>query len=68
VYSISDIEKLPEPLKREVLHYAELLARRYLGSRKGPHNGKWLPVVERGMSIGEKASVTVIKNRENEKW
>jgi hypothetical protein len=68
MYSISDIEKLPDVLKKEVLHYAEFIAIRYLHSTRIRRKEKWLSIVDRGTSVGEKASDTVINNRENEKW
>ena len=61
--TIKDLEKLPEPLKREVLDYAEYLTKKYNVDVKQQVKKKWADVRKRGSSIGETGSDTVNRMR-----
>lgn len=61
-----DIDKLPEPIKKEVLDFADFLLTRY--SEKRLNNRTWLKDIKRGVSTGESASETVQRIRGEEKW
>jgi len=65
---IDELNKLPEPVKKELLEYADILMARYESRLKGKSGRKWADVSKRGISRGESASDTVIRLRGEEKW
>ncbi len=66
--SIDELKKLPEPVKKELLEYADILMERY-EKKSGKASGKkWADVSCRGVSKGESASDTVIRLRGEERW
>lgn len=66
--TIKELEKLPEPLKREVLDYAEYLSRKYNIDVKKQGKKKWADVSKRGSSKGETGSETVNRMRGEDRW
>jgi hypothetical protein len=66
--NIEELQQLPEPLKREVLDYAEYLLKKYNVHGKVSDAKKWADVGSRGSSKGETGSETVIRLRSEERW
>jgi hypothetical protein len=66
--SIDDLKNLPEPVKKELLEYADYLLARYESKGKKVPGRKWVDVSTRGTSRGETASETVLKLRREERW
>ncbi len=66
--NIEELQQLPEPLKREVLDYAEYLLMKYHSGEKGNGKKKWADMTRRGPSKGETGSETVIRMRGEERW
>lgn len=60
------LEEIPDEIREEVIDYAEYLMEKY--KKIKTIRGKWLKNVNRGRPIGEMASVTVEKTREEERW
>jgi hypothetical protein len=65
---IEELNQLPEPLKREVLDYAEYLLTKYGMKKQEKEREKWTDVSLRGRSVGETASETVTRMRKEERW
>ncbi|MFW5709881.1 MAG: DUF2281 domain-containing protein [Bacteroidota bacterium] len=61
--TIKDLEKIPEPLKREVLDYAEYLSKKYNVDVKQQCKKRWADVSKRGSSQGETGSETINRMR-----
>lgn len=66
--SIDELNKLPEPVKKELLEYADILMAQYEKKAGKPSGKKWADVSGRGASKGETASDTVIRLRGEERW
>lgn len=66
--SIDDLKNLPEPVKKELLEYADYLLAKYESKKMKISGKKWADVSTRGSSTGETAGETVIKLRREEKW
>ena len=66
--SIDELKSLPEPVKKELLEYADYLLTKYESKVKKTTGRKWADVSSRGSSRGETASETVIKLRREERW
>ncbi len=65
---IEELQKLPEPLQREVMDYAEYLLQKYHADNREYVRRNWADVKKRGRSSGETASETVLRIREEEIW
>ena len=65
--SIDELKKLPEPVKKELLEYADILLARYEHKMTKSSGKKWADVSSRGISKGESASDTVIRLRGEER-
>ena len=66
--SLDELKNLPEPVKKELLEYADYLLAKYESKVKKPTGNKWADVSSRGCSSGETASETVLKLRREERW
>lgn len=66
--SIEELKSLPEPVKKELLEYADYLLAKYESKKKKSTENKWADVSSRGSSRGETASETVTKLRREERW
>lgn len=65
---IEELNDLPESLKREILDYAEYLLLKYRMRTKDSAGGGWADVRDRGRSLGQTASETVMRMREEHRW
>jgi len=65
--SIVELENLPEEIKKEVLLYAEYLLEKNRIAGRQRIEKKWADVTERGSSMGETASDTVVRLRKEER-
>ncbi len=59
--TFQEIENLPDPLKQEILDFAEYVIMKHNVVRK--KNTKWVDVKTRGESMNESASQTIVKMR-----
>lgn len=66
--TLEEIKNLPDPIKNQILDYAENLVEKYKARQKTQKTKTWVDVSARGRSIGESASETIVKLREEEKW
>ncbi|HPI23484.1 MAG TPA: DUF2281 domain-containing protein [Spirochaetota bacterium] len=64
---LEDIQRMPDEIKKEILDYAEYLIAKYQSERDGEEI-RWVDVRSRGRSIGEMASDTVVKLRNEARW
>lgn len=63
---INEIDKLPQHIQQEVFDYVEFLINKYQSDPK--LSDPWIKNIRRGKSIGESASETVVKMRNEAKW
>ena len=66
--TIEEIKKLPEPIKKEVLDYAEYLITEHRIGNSKSRSSRWVDVSSRGRSKNQTTPETVIKLREEERW
>ena len=65
---IEELHDLPEPIKREILDYAEYLMNKYKDEKKGRSQKKWSDISKRGKPVEKSISETVIQQRSEEPW
>ncbi len=66
--TMKKLNELPGKIKNDVLDYAEYLVSKYKAGEKKDGPIKWADVSTRLSSVGESATDTILRNRENERW
>lgn len=66
--TLEEIKKLPEPIQKEILDYAEYLVVKHKIKSSNQKESNWVDVSSRGRSSHEMASDTVVRMREEERW